>query len=515
MHNEITELENQLANAADLSDKVMIRIRLAKEYKYKDISRAIAICEDAIDLATVSTIDAPGFIEGAAEGHYTLGNLYLQASEYNKAFYHFSRAVDAYENLNKPVDRAKVMNSMGAVHYYLGGYVEALDYYIKAMTVFHDEEQYVDEAAVLNNIGLIHLAANEVLLGLDYLERSLKICEDKGLIETKAEALDNISNAYLKLGDLDSALDFGQQSINLFEHSGELQGQSEAYNSLGDVYLAQGDLSAALDHYHKSLDISKSIGNRFEMVRALQKIGETHRLRQKPEQVISVLHQALVIASEIEARQLQFECHLSLAETYKQLGDYETALAHHQEYSVLKEAVFNQEADQRLKQLEIAHQVETARKEAEIYQLRYGDLQKEIVTREHLIDDLNAFAHMVAHDLKNPLQNLNLSVHYLTKVLKNNDQNALEAVRAITQTGEKMNRIVDELLLMASVRQEDIVPEVLDMYKIIQEAITRISSMIEEYNATIELQQDWPAALGYAGYLRTGLWQGYQRHIHA
>ena len=440
MPDTIAALEKQLSVASDTKEKVDLRIKLAMELRFQDLPRAVAICEDAVEMASLVTANGRiEYEEGAAESFYTLGNLCLQSSDYNQAFTHFSSAMELFQKLEKPIQYAKTINSMGAGHYYLGGYVEALDYYLKALSIFRDTQQRIDEAAVLNNVGLIHLSANEILRSLDYFEQCLQICVQNGIKSTQAEALDNISSAYLRLDDYDNALDFGLQSVELYETLGVLDGQAEALNSLGDVYAAQRNHNEALDRYHKSFEISKSIGNRYEMVRALQKIGESYRNQDLFDQVLSVLHQALVIAQEIGARQLQYECHHTLAETYKQLGDFKRALAHYEEYSLYKEAIFNQEADQRLKQLEVAHQVETARKEAEISQLRYGDLQKEIFAREQLIDDLNAFAHMVAHDLKNPLQNLNLSAYYLTKKLSDADPQIIGAVEAVQQTGKKMN----------------------------------------------------------------------------
>jgi signal transduction histidine kinase len=508
MPGDFTALENQLATATTIEEKVDLRIRLALELRFLDLPRSIAMCEDALDMAEQITPDGPAYLEGAAECLYTLGKLRMQASEYDQAFMQLSRALDLFDELGLRVARAKVLNEMGAGHYYLGGYVEALDYYLQAHAIFHETGLRDQEAAVLNNIGLIHLSANEVLRGLDYLEQSLRICDQIGLKDAQADALDNISKAYLRLGDPASALRYGQQSIALYMDLGDKLGEAEALNSLGDVYRARGDFEKALDSYHRSFEISKEIRNRFEMIRALQKIGETYRKQELPDQVVSVMHQALVIAQEIEARQLQYECHETLADIYRQLGEFEKALAHYEQYHQLKEAIFNQEADQRLKQLEIAHQVETARKEAEISRLRYGDLQKEIIAREQLIDDLNAFADMVAHDLKNPLQTINVSVYFLATNLKNAGPRIVEVVEAIQHTGEKMNRIVDELLVLASVRQQKVVPEVLDMAMILEEAKLRISSLIEKYDAKIITPTYWPKAMGHAPWIEE-VWDNY------
>jgi signal transduction histidine kinase len=505
MPDKIAALEHQLANTSELREKVELRIQLAMELRFGNLDRAIAMCEDAEEMAAQMTSDGLAYQEGVAKSKFTLGNLYLQASEYNQAFAYFSSALDLYGRMDKQIEVGNVLNAMGAGHYYLGGYVEALDFYLQALSIFQDSDQPFQEAKVLNNVGKIHLSANEVLRSLNYFEQSLQICEQFNLLDTKAEAIGNISAAYIKLDDLDLALDYCLQSVNLFDESGDIRGQASALNSLGDVYQVQGEFDKALESYHRSLDLSKRIGNRYEMAQSLQKLGEIYRLQGLPDQVLSALQQALVIAEEIGARKLQFECHLTLAEIYKQLGDYKKALTHFESYDGLKEEIFNDEADQRLKQLEITHQVETSRKEAEISRLRYGELQKEIMTREQAIDDLNAFAHMVAHDLKNPLQALKVSSYYL---LKNIDDSNKEVVEAIQRTGDKMNSIVDELLVLASVRQQDVVPEELAMGVIVEEAKTRISSLIQKSGAQIHVPSYWPLAMGYAPWIEE-VWDNY------
>jgi len=71
-----------------------------------------------------------------------------------------------------------------------------------------------------------------------------------------------------------------------------------------------------------------------------------------------------------------------LAASYKAEGNCEQALAHYEEFHRLKEALFNKEAEEMRNQLEVAYQTEAAQREAEIYQLRYVELQHEIAERE-------------------------------------------------------------------------------------------------------------------------------------
>ncbi len=124
--------------------------------------------------------------------------------------------------------------------------------------------------------------------------------------------------------------------------------------------------------------------------------------------------------------------------------------------------------------------------------------------------ELNAFAHTVAHDLKNPLATLigyaQLLEHSMSKISEETRQEALEA---IVHSGLKMGTIVDELLLLASVRAKtDIELHPLNMERIVTEARGRLLHLIEETEGTIIALDSWPAALGHAPWVEA-VWANY------
>lgn len=122
-------------------------------------------------------------------------------------------------------------------------------------------------------------------------------------------------------------------------------------------------------------------------------------------------------------------------------------------------------------------------------------------------EELDSFAHTVAHDLKNPLQIIITYSEYLVKEveLEGMFQNALTV---IAQSGRKMNNIIEALLLLAGVRKNDVAPEPLDMAEIIEEVQYRLAYMIEERQAIIEQPAVWPLALGYAPWIEE-VWANY------
>ncbi len=136
------------------------------------------------------------------------------------------------------------------------------------------------------------------------------------------------------------------------------------------------------------------------------------------------------------------------------------------------------------------------------------DLQRQVA-------ELKAFAHTVAHDLKNPLA---MCVGYAEALqdesIELSDEDWRTYVRRISQSGRKMGNIIDELLLLASVREEEIEVHPLDMLPIIEAAQARLVNLISQYQAEIILPnpsdatRSLPQALGYSPWIEE-VWVNY------
>jgi signal transduction histidine kinase len=133
-------------------------------------------------------------------------------------------------------------------------------------------------------------------------------------------------------------------------------------------------------------------------------------------------------------------------------------------------------------------------------------LQKSL---EEKISDLDAFAHTVAHDLKGPLTQIIGGMDLLREMVGPGlDEEAERMLQICLRGGRKMANIIDELLLLASVQQQDVVTGRLDMAAIVAQASGRLAHLIAGSNATILPPALWPVAQGYAPWVEE-MWVNY------
>jgi len=141
---------------------------------------------------------------------------------------------------------------------------------------------------------------------------------------------------------------------------------------------------------------------------------------------------------------------------------------------------------------------------------RTAELKRANEHLEQLISELNAFAHTVAHGLKNPLGLILGSAGLLEDVASRmSDKDAHIFVQGILTNAAKMGEIIESLLLLANVREMGSVTMArLEMAEIVQDVLKRVGPMAESSHAVITAPEKWPRALGYSPWVEE-VWVNY------
>jgi signal transduction histidine kinase len=130
--------------------------------------------------------------------------------------------------------------------------------------------------------------------------------------------------------------------------------------------------------------------------------------------------------------------------------------------------------------------------------------------KKELLDELDAFAHTVAHDLKNPLATLNGRIGLLDLTLGTGDEAALRKhLGEARYAAHRLGLIIDDdILMLAGVRRQQVVPEPLDTNSIVREAVDRLEELLSRTGATVHRPDRWPAAVGHASWI-VHVWSNY------
>ena len=131
------------------------------------------------------------------------------------------------------------------------------------------------------------------------------------------------------------------------------------------------------------------------------------------------------------------------------------------------------------------------------------------LAREKLIAELDAFAHTVAHDLKNPMSAvLGFAELLSARGVSMSRKDLVESLDAVSHSARKMNTIIEELLLLAGVRKTDVAATPVDMSAVVKGALARLTYMVAEHQPTVVQPESWPTALGHAAWVEE-VWANY------
>lgn len=123
--------------------------------------------------------------------------------------------------------------------------------------------------------------------------------------------------------------------------------------------------------------------------------------------------------------------------------------------------------------------------------------------------ELNAFSHTVAHNIQSSISRVigfsELLQHEFDTL---SEDERSQCLHAIVRNGRKVSNIVDELLILASVRSTEVENRPLAMGEVVEEAQYRLVDLIQETEAQISLPGRWPGALGYGPWVEE-VWENY------
>lgn len=364
IHDQVSELNRQAVNAL-----------LHQIHGVEDL------CRQALELSAPKGWEHPVDLPGAAEVLRTMGRLAMAHSDYGRALEHFHRSLRLFEQAGLAHEIVNARAYIGVVYTSLGDYSRAAEL---LRTALHEAESLCDEvmeAEILNDLSYTYVLAGEPEPALKHLERSIQVFRNIKDDLRLSWALESMGQAYLLVGRKEEALACVLEAV---DHSARLHVGLDLVRlkqSAGEMYRAVGDILSAMQVFQEEIQLAREFNLRGEQCSGLFSIADLYQAGGRHAESLPLLLEAIEIAAQTGMKSHLRQCYLLLSHAYKNLGEYAQALEYHERFYEIDRAIFNAETDQRLRNVQALYQLDTARKEAELYQLRAQALQLEIEER--------------------------------------------------------------------------------------------------------------------------------------
>ena len=361
----------------------------ARTAEATDVHAARAMAQQARVLARTLLDGA-----GEAESLYRLASIAYTDDQPDQAFAIALDTRDLARSVAAPVVEVWSLNLVGLVHYNAGNYTEALKYALEALELYRLTDHRVDEGNLLNTIAIIHHSLGDADRALVTYEAALLANKGFDRPEYDVRTLSNMAEVRAERQENLPAVMLSEQALELArEHDPAtvpeiLARLAHSYCALGGYVQAR----ACLDEAEQLLlERDGQLGlPGFSLMMAH---GTLATKSDDDEQAAARFQAALDIARSNARPELQLRAHSELASVYKRLGKFELALDHQEARFTQHETLFNRGTDLRIKTLQIAHDTEAARQQAEILRLRTGELEALVRGRTYELEEyqLEAF----------------------------------------------------------------------------------------------------------------------------
>ena len=382
-----TELESRLQSTTDPKARIDILNELSWVVNLGHQDRARSLAEQAYKLATTGVFEKEPYLFGIASSLRSLAALNNDAGKYELALSQSLQAIEFLEGAktrSAEIDenRIDIFGNLSWTYRSFGDYDLATEYGMKSLRLAQETLNRRLETRILNILSVIYAESENLGAAL---EMGLKVVQNQlelGNLQGESVALNNLALTYLDMGDGEKALSTCWSSLRIARENDLEVVEITVLCSLGEIYIGIHDLVNAEKTLLDTLARAHELGLGSDEFQCFYHLGRVYVQLGQEEEAIKYLQSGLSFSRESNDRRGEYLCHQLLTEIFEKKKDFETALKHHKQFHSLKESVFNESMSKRLMGLQVSHQVETAKKDANIQYLKNIELKREIEERK-------------------------------------------------------------------------------------------------------------------------------------
>lgn len=384
----MTELVDNLNKGAAQEKSLLSKIKAlneqAWEFRSSQPERARLLAQQAYELSqTASSLDAAVQEERAAS-LVVLGFVNRDGGKLDVALSQIHESLTLLENIppSKTACDARLVLAWTYIH--IGDYSRALEYATQAQTLARELGLRNIEATALDAEAYIYYLSDDPTEALKHFDEGLQIVRETGDLYRQCFILNNMSLALMAAGKQETALACGEESLRLARKLSLFNQELNVADTIAQVLLNMGSYSKAVRYLEQALKKIEKHDPGILQVYLMINLGKAYMGLQALDQATPLIQRALSATIASGSRAEQATCHQLLSEIFEREGHMQEAFQHFKQFHALNKSVTGQKAAESLNALKIAYQVETARREAEIYQLRTIELQHEIEERKQM-----------------------------------------------------------------------------------------------------------------------------------
>jgi diguanylate cyclase (GGDEF)-like protein len=346
-----------------------------------DYARVLELADSAFEIACQADGDGRQDTDGMASSLSVLAHRSCRLGDAVAGLSQANQALGLLDESVSCVVLGELYDTIGWAHFTTGDYAEAFESLIRAQSIAEAVGDRNLQAYVMDSLANLQSSTGHPSDALANQLRAAAIHRELGDLVGEATTLNNMAYSRMELGDFGGALRSAKAARDYAEQAHLHALLVGVLDTLCDVYTGLGDLDAAEKHARAGLDLAVAQGWRADQTNSLIGLARIALAREHPGEARAFAETALGLAEQDRRSVEQYRCHNLIADALEQEGDLRGALTHFRRFHELEHAMRAAETQSRLANLRVEHQLDTARKDAEIHRLRSLALEQEIEER--------------------------------------------------------------------------------------------------------------------------------------
>ncbi|MDD9935167.1 MAG: tetratricopeptide repeat protein [Myxococcales bacterium] len=424
---------------------------LAWALRHSQVARAHRVASRARQLAIEH-----GYALGRARAARTMAMSQSDLTQMKDIFTHAHEARTFFDEAGDGPGRAASRDFLASMHEFSGDLAGGLEFALDALAIAREIGDRVRQGYALSSVGGILTESGEYEQAIERLHEALALFEAEGDRSGTGAICSRLAKVLKRAGRTQEALAIAHRCVALGEETQNAYLPWAGMSVMAEVEADRGNLEEAERLYREGIESIPGEQGRsvlgaegsIALARLMMRRGAFAEAEQQ-------LHDALIrTGDESILATVRVTAHDALADLHEQQGRLADAIEHLHKARVLREQIAQQEARNKLAQIEVRAAMDAAKKDAEIHRLRFVELhamQSKLVESEKMAI-LGKLAAGTAHELNTPLGVLR-SNHELTataakrflSLLQGHDE--LEArARRLSEVLESTRRGSDEAM---------------------------------------------------------------------
>lgn len=278
---------------------------------------------------------------------------------------------------SRPVETAIAHSYMSKIFQIKGSFDLAYKHATDDLLVREKERDSIGMAKALNQIGSIHLLQENPQLALSKFKKAQVILEDSGDEKSLLETYSALATVHKKLNRKDKSLRFNRKALALAEKYNYLPGIAEGKINNAGLYMELGLYELAYAHYVESQQLFEALDNKVGQVEAGKGMGYSSVKSGNYEMALGHLDDASCLAEEIEANNQLSLIYKYQAEANAALGFPQYAYDFLYKYTALRDSIFNETSWKEMGSLKNKYELDSRENEIALLKAEKNLLAKE------------------------------------------------------------------------------------------------------------------------------------------